>query len=217
MTFLKILFAGLLSASTVQAVHASEAIDWHETGLTIRNSVWSGFETQSEITQFLTEEYFLPDIVSEADRQWIREETAGLFKEKREEEETWPKETDVDRLEAAFEQLEKVDIIALHKAGVTQSDGHSDVGEEYHAREKAGRSSRGWVFYHSQDIDSALSAGSLYLAFGGFEDADEMAPVVARKIMAVLAEHGLKAEWNGDLNRRILITPFTWRKRSPAG
>lgn len=217
MKLLKILFAGLFTASTAQAVQAAEAIDRHETGLTIRNSVWSGFETQSEITQFLTEEYFLPDIVSEADRQWIREETAGLFEEKREEEKTWPKETDVDRLEAAFAQLEKVDIIALHNAGVTQSDGRSDAGEEYHARKDEGLRSRGFVFYHRQDIDGALVGGDLYIAFGAFEDADNMAPIIAREATAVLGEHGLKAEWNGDVGQRIRISPFLWRKRGPAG
>ncbi|MGI2031369.1 DUF6891 domain-containing protein [Rhizobium panacihumi] len=216
MKFLKILFAGLFTASVVSAVQAAEALDRHVTGLTIRNLVWGGFETQADIEETISEEYLDPADLSEADRQWIREETVGLFEEKRDEEKTWPKETDVDRLEAAFAQLEKVDIIALHNAGVTQSDGRSDVSEEFHARGDAGQSSRGWVFYHSQDVDGALAGGDLYLAFGAFRNADSMAPVVAREIMAVLGQHGLKATWDGDVGQRIRIAPFIWRKRSPA-
>ncbi|MEB2842856.1 hypothetical protein GAO09_28050 [Rhizobiales bacterium RZME27] len=216
MKFLKILFAGLFTASTAQAVHAAEPMDRHDTGLAIRNLVWAGFETQADIEVIISEEYLDPADLNATDRQWIRKETAGLFEEKRDEEKTWPKETDVDRLEAAFEQLGKVDIIALHNAGNTRSDGRSDAEDEYHARKEAGRSSRGWLFYHAQDVDGALSGGELHIAFGAFEDADNMAPVIAREAMAVLGQHGLKAEWDGDVGQRIRVAPFLWRKRSPA-
>lgn len=216
MTLRTILVGILLAVSALQSAHAFEAIDRHITGLAIRNLVWSGFQTRAEVEEIIGEEFLDPSELSDADRQWIGQETAGLFEEKRDEEKSWPKETDVDHLEAAFEQLRKADIIALHYAGNTQSDGRSDAGEEYHTRKDAGRSSRGWVFYHSQDVDGALASGELYLAFGAFENPDQMAPVIAREAMAVLAQHGLKASWDGDIGQRIRIAPFTWRKRNLA-
>jgi hypothetical protein len=55
------------------------------------------------------------------------------------------------------------------------------------------------------------------LAWGTFEDGDEACLRVARMILKVLDGHGIKAEWRGDPDSRIIVTGMRWQRRRKPG
>lgn len=193
-----------------------ESVDRADTAARIEILAWGGFETPASTLEAILEEYLRPEAVGADDRRWIEAEVARAFAAKRDAEATWPAQTDVDRLAAAFAALEAAGIIALHRAGNTRSDGISDAAEVYHARRDQGGDARGFVFYHGQDVEAALAGYGLYLAFGSFDGRDETAAGIAAEIVAAVEAQGLRTDWDGDVDRRILVHPIRWLNRTPS-
>ena len=79
----------------------------------------------------------------------------------------WNEPTMNDAIDRAFEELNASGIVALQKAGYTQSDGWSLVND---AAMKRSPKPRGAVFYHDQDVERAVGGSGLLLAFGAFEE-----------------------------------------------
>ncbi|WP_224250167.1 DUF6891 domain-containing protein [Hyalangium gracile] len=135
------------------------------------------------------------------------------FEQRREEEARWTEPTMNDRIDRAFEELNRQGIIALQNAGNTLSEGWTEV-------EAAAKLSyelvRGATFFHGQDVERGALGGGLMLAFDAFEDdpglRDEARLAIAREIRDTLARHGVPTEWNGRPKARIQILPFEWRK-----
>ena len=94
-----------------------------------------------------------------------------------------------DHRQLARDQLEAAGIIALHNAGYTMSDGLDDVGEVYERRKAKGLASRGYCFYHGQDVERAIVGGGLFLAFGDMRDEPEAAPAEHAHDEEVLLHH----------------------------
>jgi hypothetical protein len=198
-----------------EKAHQSVAVDQADATVVIRRLVWSGFEPQDSISEILRQGYPDPGLLSEVDRQWLDMEIARQLAEKQREEDLWPARTDWDRLDAAFVVLRATGIIALHDAGASQADAFAEVAAEYQMRKEVGVESTGFVFYGDDDVTAALSAGSLYLTFGAFQKRAENTPAIAEQIIDALAKRGLRATWSGDIGKKMLITPFEWKKRSP--
>lgn len=177
--------------------------------------VWGGFETPASIREIITEQTTAPNQLTAGDRRWITTEIQRRLADKRIHQQHWPRTTDWDRLDCAFHDLESDGIIALHSAGTTQSDGLSDTMEVFDARQQRGEVARGYVFYHGQDINTALESGRIHLAFGAFDNSEETAADVARQIVSTINRQGLHVSWEDSLDQRILIQPIEWRKRSP--
>jgi hypothetical protein len=118
---------------------------------------------------------------------------------------------DRDRLDAAFAELERRGVIALQRAGGSNSMGLDDVEDEQKYRIHLGRPARGFCFYHSQDLESAIAGDGLYLSFGAFSGA-----VVTIGILVVdtLQSVGLKPKWNGDARERIFVK-MRWSGAAP--
>lgn len=128
---------------------------------------------------------------------------------------TWEGETDNDRLDAAFADLEERCIVARHDLGMTLSDGEYDIDEIVDARLAEGQTVRGNAFYHRQDLARAIVGEGLNLAFTG----DRTGPVAARaiglEIKSVLESHGLAVDWNGDADARMTVA-MDWKRRPDA-
>ena len=131
---------------------------------------------------------------------------AGVaWQERLAEQATWPERTDVDALEAAFDELEDVGIVARENFACCARCGHGEI------RAEMDEDSRGYVFFHEQRTEAAVRDGLLYLYFGAGESHD--AADVARDVVGRLRDEGLPAEWNGDADTAILVKPILWRKR----
>jgi hypothetical protein len=134
---------------------------------------------------------------------------------KREAERTWPAVTDCDRLDRAFQALERHGIIALHRAGFTQSDGLDEVEEDY--REAGGEASNyaGHCFYTEQDQEGALDGDGMYIGFGHLTGDDAKGVEVGRLLRAALEREGLAVEWDGTIKSRLYVKGFRWQRRGP--
>jgi hypothetical protein len=178
----------------------------------VRSFVWSGEYDEEEIPLLIEDNLRKGDEVDEA---WLDKEIRREFAAKREAENTWPKVTDCDRLDLAFIDLEQQGVIALHRAGFTQSDGLEEVEDAYH--EAGGNKSNyaGHCFYTEQDQKGALDGRGMYIGFGHLSGNDAKGIEVGHLVRAALERAGLNVEWDGTIKTRLFVKGFRWQRRSP--
>jgi hypothetical protein len=77
------------------------------------------------------------------------------------------------------------------------------------------RKVKGCAFYHLQDTEGAVEGSSLYLSYGaiGVVRSDAPSLKVGHRVLAILKDQGLRAEWNGKIDRRIGIHGLKWQRR----
>ncbi|MCP3143044.1 DUF6891 domain-containing protein [Pyxidicoccus xibeiensis] len=181
----------------------------------VREAVRGGCEDEDSILEGLEArvEMMLEDS-DEALVEELAEYARRLFREQREREAAWSEPSLNDAIDSAFAELDAKGIVTLQGAGYTMSDGWYDVNELASRRSPQ---PRGAVFYHGQDLERGVRGEGLMLAFGAYEDDDAKhvaaSLAIAREVCETLARHGVRTEWNGDVDQRIQIPPFVWRKR----
>jgi hypothetical protein len=131
----------------------------------------------------------------------------------------WTDEETTTNLDRAFEELYETGVFAAQNFSCCMSCGSSEIYEEAEEEDDS-REWRGYVFFHEQDTDHLLDSGLLYLAYGTFadegddgepvDDDDDLRRLVETDILPVLSRHGLRPEWDGDLDTRILINNAQW-------
>lgn len=157
----------------------------------IRTWVWSGFYSITDIYSMM-EDIMEPD----ADEQTLREFAKSELNAKLQEQAAWPPITDCDRLNAAFNALNRKGVIALQNAGYTMSEGYEDVGEALAALDRS--KIRGYCFYHGQDLARAVGGDGLILAFGDLANTFAGKLGVGELIKEELERQELKVEWDGN-------------------
>lgn len=175
----------------------------------IQGCIDTGFYNQEETLEKIQDLFYDETL----DENWLKEAIAKTYNARLEEQKEWPELTDVDKLDLAFEELDQQDIITLHMAGYTMSDGESDAGERYHELKEEGRQMKGYCFYHGQDVEGAIEGVGLYLAFA--DDISDPAQVIAvgEQIVAAMTKQGFTVIWDGTGQTRILLSPFNWQNR----
>ena len=88
-----------------------------------------GFLSNEEITDNIIEEVEDNEFEDEISKKWIKATIKSEFEKLKMESKSWENPTKTEKLIAAFEELRTLNIIALHNAGYTMSDGESDVVE----------------------------------------------------------------------------------------
>jgi hypothetical protein len=176
----------------------------------IRVWVWSGFHSLSDVLEML--EDWDEDDEDDFNKQMLDEYAKSEFQAKREAEATWPAVTDCNRLDAAFDALNGIGIIALHNAGYTISDGISDVSEVLAEsdRDKV----KGYCFYHEQDLERAVDGHGLWLAYGDIADTAAGKRAIGELVKAELERRGFVVEWDGDEEKRIDLPRIVWQRRA---
>ncbi|MEU0568516.1 hypothetical protein ABZ297_24470 [Nonomuraea sp. NPDC005983] len=129
------------------------------------------------------------------------------------EQESRPEVTDNERLEKAFAYLNKAGIVARENFTCCQTCGVAEIGGEV----PDGVSRDGFVFYHQQDTENAVTDGELRLSYGTFtSDSDPVKAVeVGERVMAALNAQGLRTKWDGSHRSRITVR-LTWQRHLPA-
>ena len=176
----------------------------------IRVWVWSGFYSLADVLDMLAD--WDEDDEDDFDKQLLEEYARSEFQAKREAEVTWPPVTDCDRLDAAFNALNGMGIIALHNAGYTISDGISDVSEVLAASDRD--KIKGYCFYHEQDLERAVDGHGLMLAFGDIADTAAGKRAVGELVKAELERRGFVVEWDGVAEKRIDLPGIVWQRRA---
>lgn len=176
---------------------------------------WINFEARSGFTDQSTALEHLQDLVEDEGLEYhpawkVEMETA--LEQQRLREASFPDITANDRLTSAFIEMNTQGLIALENAGYTQSDGWDDLRELYFEN---GKTAKGGVFYHRQDLERGILGLGLNIRFGGFgKDTDDLE--IGRKAVEILKKHGFKPIWDEDPNRVIDLPPFEWQRRSTA-
>jgi hypothetical protein len=177
----------------------------------IKTRVWSGFASHADVQQ-LVDDLLTDEGSDDVDEAALRAAVPREFALKRDAEKAWPRETDCDRLDAAFTALNGQGVVALHDAGYTMSDGFDDVSQVLHER---GRDKfRGYCFYHGQDLERALAGHGLMLAFGDLDDTASGKLAIGKLVASTLEAHGLVVSWNGSAETRIDLPKFDWKRRA---
>jgi len=168
----------------------------------------SGFYDSNEILEII-EEQFIDEKISLDEIDGI---ISAKYDEKIAKEKKWARPTDFDRLNDCFYQLNKNNIISVHNAGYTIDEGVQDSFEVFHHLKAKDIVPEGFCFYHFQDIEKAIESELLIIAFGDFENSENKALEIGKKIVNVLEDNGFLISWNEDVNTRIEINPFKWEK-----
>jgi hypothetical protein len=113
----------------------------------------------------------------------------------------------------AFDKLNSSGIIALHNAGMTKQDGEGDSEEIHDELLKKGIKTKGFCYYHWQDVERVVEDTHLYIGFGDFNNNDQDALEIGRQVAAALKEQGFKLHWDNTVAARIEITNIKWQKR----
>lgn len=171
--------------------------------------VREGFAGRAEIVQgvadYLAGDYDIDDntvqsVVDEALEVHLRDQRS------------WPERTDCDRLDMAFEILDRGGIVARQNYWCCQTCAGAAITDEMDARKQGGETVRGYIFYHLQDTEGAAKYGHLYLAFGSDPDDPSSTPQIGHEIVVHLEELGFRVAWNGDLAQRIVVE-IDWKRR----
>ncbi len=176
----------------------------------VRSLVWSGEYDEAEVALYIKDHF---GQLAEVDKGWLVKVILGEFESKRKAEETWPKVTDFDRLDRVFTLLEAQGVIALHRVGYTQSDGHEEVEDAYN--EAGGKRSeyKGYCFYTEQDQEGAMDGSGLYIAFGHFSGIDAKGVKVGQMLRSALEREEFSVEWDGTIKARLFVKGFLWQRR----
>ena len=177
----------------------------------IRDCLREGCYSRDRLVEIFCEEKYLK---GELDPKVVRETVDRELAALREEQKSWPKETDCDRLSQVFQALNSIGVIALENAGFDQGEGYEAVTKAMkNAREKEKIS--GYCFYHNQDLERAVKGQGLYVAFGPIDPEKEetAGPQVGKLVVQELERRGFKVKWNGKFNERIFIEKLDLKKR----
>jgi hypothetical protein len=172
--------------------------------VTVEHEIKAGFFTDQEICELVTGA-FGTELTGE-----IQKLVHHYAQSHEQEERTWPKATDCDRLEAALCELESVRILARQHFYCCRGCGEEALRNELEALNRAGAGVRGFVFYTAKQTDEAVIGQGLNLFHG---NAVQGAPLsLGLDIVATLGRHGLSADWDCDADTCIHV-PLDWKKR----
>lgn len=179
----------------------------------IENQVRMGFLSLDEIKDNILEEIEDNEFENEISEDWAINQIETEWQSRFDESKTWEHPTDTDRLITAFDDLCDNNIIALHNAGYTTSDGEYEVVEVERELRKHNIVSDGYCFYHEQDLSRAIAKEdpSLYIAFQKVDNEDDNITIaVGKKVVEILKKHQFKVDWNESPTTKIHIPNFKW-------
>lgn len=111
-----------------------------------------------------------------------------------------------EKIDAAFQILERAGVITLHDAGYTQDDGFSDASDLFRQRGGSEAGLIGMCFYTRQDLDRAKRSSDLDLAFwGGPQGEADAMKRVGQRIVEAFDGIGLAVRWPGSELRRPIV------------
>jgi hypothetical protein len=180
-----------------------------------------GFKSPEEILQYLCDLFEDDDGIEPQElRQALPPILETLSAEHEAAKRFWPIRTDCDRLDDAFDELNRRGIMARHDWTCCGTCGHAAMPAEYDRCMALDPSLiiRGYAFYHNQDTESAADQGGLYLAYGATDDIDDddlldqTTLAIGREIVEVLNGCGLEVQWDESTETRILID-MKWQRR----
>jgi hypothetical protein len=174
-------------------------------------------EAKATVTEILSDDSD-PELV----RSIVERVAPDCARAHEQESSAWPSFTDCDRLDAAFEELNAIGIMARHNWTCCGTCGRAEMPDEFNRIDGMwdGVPVIGYVFYHQQDSENAAEGSSLYINYGSCEEApdeatySQMSVSIAQTACEVIKKHGLDVDWDGSISTRPRIE-ITWQRRRP--
>ncbi len=177
----------------------------------IQRDVAAGFHNEEQIRtgvlEVLADEYDGDELRPHAE-QLTREAIQTHLREQA----NWPPQTDCDRLDAAFAELERAGIVARQDFSCCGNCASGEIWGEVETANRRGQCVRGFTYYHMQDTEAAVEGHGVYLGYGAVQEGEAAALEIAREIVATVQRHGLTVEWDGTWKKRILVR-LDWKRR----
>ena len=123
--------------------------------------------------------------------------------------------TALDRLQAVFDSLDALGIMARHYPTAGRSDAESWIRDELAVAKQQGKSYRGYCYY-DQHLVEMMSGGMLGFCFGPVMPPTTYAQFwgeqarVGKAVVDALEAAGFKVEWSGRAADTILIGEISW-------
>ncbi len=179
----------------------------------IVTQVKMGLFSLEELEENILEEIEDNELEDEISEEWALKTINDEFNKHKEIAKSFKKSSDTERLIKAFDTLCKNNIIALHNAGYTSSEGDYEAVEVEIALRKENVISDGYCFYHQQDLEGVIELkGDLHLRFNKVDNEDDEVSVkIGKRIVEILKQHDFNIEWDETANQRIKIKDFEWQ------
>lgn len=119
-----------------------------------------------------------------------------------------------DKINFSFKVLRATGIQAKSNFSCCNSCATFELCDNRKDSEKLQKKYKGFCFYHQQEASSLKRLAdvsedlSVLLNFGSFEDDKISDAEVAKSIIDVLKNQGLKVTWNGDVSQKILVANY---------
>jgi len=170
-----------------------------------------GFENEFQLFESIRDMFYNEEDFDEA---WLKEQISEKYLKHQNESLSWAHPTDFEKLAIIFDELIRENIVCLHNAGYTKSDGEGDCMETIERLDELGIRSEGFCYYHSQDLARAVNPEihNLYLGFDSTTQDDNDALFIANKIITKLKAMGFVTYWPETVDQRIEIKNFYWKK-----
>lgn len=186
----------------------------------IRRGLAAGFDSHESLIEYAA------DMLSESHEggDFKGVATAALarvLEERKQEMRSWPAVTDCDRLDAAFEELNAMGIMARHNWTCCGTCAAAEMPLEMdrlHGQWE-GVPIVGNVYYHAQDSEGAADGEHLWLGYGSMKECDSdeeyqaNSVKIAEMAVQVLESHGLKVSWDGHISKRLCVE-LKWQRRT---
>ncbi|MAS93996.1 MAG: hypothetical protein CMO55_12445 [Verrucomicrobiales bacterium] len=203
----------------------------------IRNDIRGEVRLRSRDNDDILEKCFEAYIQDECpEEEWeifqqiAKVELQKALEEYERDQETWPEETDCDRLDQVEKELRDKGILLWQVSPCCNSCSASELPDridEIDERFPGFRGVvRGYAFFHDQSMPDELADSteiSVYMSYGWFlpEDSDDVsddeyekhALGIAKEVCDCLKEHGFTVDWDGSMSRKIGIN-LNWRRRT---
>jgi hypothetical protein len=167
-----------------------------------RRRVADGFTPIADIVESLID-FFVTEYDEGELQEWAEQAVESSLAAQLAAEKDWPRVTDCDRLDRAFEALEQTGIIARQNFSCCQTCGSAEIRDEGEGD--------GYAYYHMQDTDHAVEGTGLHLAYGPLRSGVD-AVVIGKRVVAALEKEGLTVDWNGSVEKRIWVN-LKWQRR----
>ena len=116
------------------------------------------------------------------------------------------------KLENVFINLADEGIVAIHNCGYDIKEGVNDSFELYTHLINNDFTPEGFCFYTFEDVEQAVYDEKLKITFGDFQNDENKALEIGKKIYTSLKDEGFLILWDESINSQIEINSFKWDK-----
>lgn len=180
----------------------------------IHADVAGGFDSYEDIVETAIE-LVKDDFPGESCEELVKPIVLEAFQEHIRTQANWPAKTDCDRMDAAFDELNRAGIVARQHFSCCGTCAAGEIRDVMSELIEEGGNVRGYTSYDVQSTQNAVAGHGVALNYGSIDEGEAAALRVGHEVVDALARHGLKVEWDGSWDHRIMVSLDWKRRRDP--